>query len=249
MSPETAAFLAALFRWTLAGTNPLDYAETVRGPRDSNVPAFSVVEDRPTASTAPVPAGQAQPGLRVRVLVPQQIVAEAAGDLRDLIAFPFASWPLTFAYHNAQLRSRGGRQAVHEGWVVYLGEAQFVAAREGAYTFSLSFRSPAVTSCYSHLAVGGVEIFPHFERRVRRRVPPRIVLTAGERRVFQREVQLGVGRYEIALAVGCHPDRKPGARIAQGHQAPWQATEVSLQTKAPGDAAARALTAAELIAP
>lgn len=249
MSPETAAFLAALFRWTLADPNPLDYAETVRGPRDSNVPAFSVVEDRPAASTAPVPSGQAQPGLRVRALMPQQLEAETAGEVRDVVTFPFTSWPLTFAYHNAQLRSRGGRQAVNEGWVVYLAEAQFVATRAGAYTFSLSFRSPAVTSCYSHLVIGGVEVFPDFERSLRRRLPPRIALRVGERRQFSRELRIEGGRFELALVVACHPSGKPSERLTASELANWQATEVTLLVRTPNDVISRFPTSRELVLP
>lgn len=247
MSPATLAFLAELFRWTLAPLNPADYADTLRMPRDGGIPPFAMVGARPGGAAAPTEQVSAS-GMAFEALLPQKL---RGGDVPvPVVAFSVERWPLTFGLHNARIRAEAGRAAVLDQWVAYAGRGRFKALQSGSYTFNLTFRSPRETSCYAFLVFGGAELFPDHDRTIRRKVPPRIVMAPGERRVFQRGVTVPVaGVYDLELTVGCHPGRKPDVRIERGELEAWQAVEVGLQVITPGDRAPRDFTAGELVQP
>lgn len=242
MAPETLAFLTALLSWAMVSAKIGDQLENLGGTRDSGIPPFAaVVLDGPTV--AEVSDGAS--GITVSAVLPQKI--DGTAQPVALVTFPFDQWPLTFAYHNAQLTAGSGSEATVDQWVTYVARGQWQPAAAGTYTFTLTFRSPAETGCYASLVIADDEVFPGFERKFRKKIPPRVVMEPGERRTFQRAVEVRqVGTYALELATGCYPGNKPAIRVAEDRRAAWQATEVNLQITAPGDAGPRPFGAEEL---
>lgn len=238
---ETLAFLAALSSWALRPASPIDLAEGIRGPRDSQVPTMDVVQ--PDAPPKPSSGPLGAPGATLRVYLPQ----EAGGAVRPAYRFATSDWPMTFQLHNARIRADSGKQATLDDWAMYALAGKFMAAKPGSYSFQLTFRAPIVMSCFALSTIGGAEIFPDFERKFRKALPPRVVMDATRRRSFQRDVELPEkGPYPFELAVACHPGKKPEPRVAGDKTAAWQATEVNLLVRAPGESAFRPLKADEL---
>lgn len=239
-SAEVLTFLAALSSWALRPASPLDMAEGFRGPRDSQIPTMEVVPDAaPKPASGPLGAS----GASIRVYLPQ----EAGGVVRPAYRFTTGDWPLTFQLHNARIRADSGKQAMLDDWVMYALAGKFMAAKPGTYSFQLTFRSPAAMSCFAVTTIGGAEIFPDFERKFRKKLPPRVAMDAARRRSFQRDLELPEkGPYPIELAVACHPGKKPEPRVAAGDTAAWQATEVNLLVRPPDESGFRSFKSDEL---
>lgn len=247
MSPEILTFVSALMGWALDDGSTGDFFETLGGVRDGRVPPFAQVKLSDGAVARQDPA-EREPGLRVQAILPQEV---GQGDaVQALATFGFNEWPLSFATHNARLTAEAGRNATVDQWVIYVADGDFRPATAGPYTFTLTFRAPAEMSCYALLALSGEQIFPGKERKYRKSLPPRIVMEAGERRTFQRQVELSeTADYPLELAIGCHVGKKPDIRVPPDALAAWQATEVNLSVMGPGESVPRAFEAEELRQP
>lgn len=227
MSPEIMAFLKAMFAWAMAGTGPSDYAETLRGPRDSGILPFAAVAEPIQADASLVIPENATPGVTVGAYLPQAL--EDGQEPVPIIRYAFNEWPLTFATHNARITAERGSDATLNQWVAYAGTGILAVPEPGAYSLEISFRAPAAASCYAAVTVNGIEVFPTTERRIRKELPPRIVMEAGERRTFIRQMQLGgAGNYKAEFALACHPGRKPSSRLAANEFAAWAESSISL---------------------
>lgn len=247
MSPEILTFVSALMGWALDDGSTGDFFETLGGVRDGRVPPFAqvVLSDGAAPSEG---GGDGEPGLRVRAILPQQV--GQGEEVQALATFGFNEWPLSFATHNARLTAEAGRNATVDQWVIYVADGRFRPAETGPYTFTLTFRAPQEMSCYALMALAGDQIFPGKERKYRKSLPPRIVMEAGERRTFQRQVALAQpGDYPLELAIGCHVGKKPDIRVPPDALAAWQATEVNLTVMGPGESVPRAFEAEELLQP
>lgn len=249
-SPLTFVFLGQLFSWALTGQGVGDRMENLRGPRDSGIPAHSVVDasEKPVIAPALPPDAKPQAGVLVGVYLPQQTQGKATGQLRPFFTFDANRWPLTFNLHNARLKAEGGKSVQIDDWVTYVATSRFTAKQSGLHSFVLTLRTPAeAMGCYLYLVVGEVEVFPDFERKIRKKVPPRIVMNAGQRRTFQRDMTLPAGSYQVDLTASCHPSGKPEPRMLSTVAPAWQATEITMQLKGPADNAPRAFAADELV--